>query len=26
VDAFTGVRESVTRIQDELREPEAKRP
>jgi hypothetical protein len=26
VDAFTGVRESVMRIQDELREPEAKRP
>jgi two-component system response regulator RpfG len=26
VDAFAGVRESVTRIQDELRDPEAKRP
>jgi putative two-component system response regulator len=26
VDAFTGVRESVARIQDDLRDPEAKRP
>jgi two-component system, response regulator RpfG len=26
VDAFAGVREAVARIQDELRDPEAKRP